>query len=717
MGIKSLIPKAYYPTAPRSGGEGEQIFRMQNMVLLGDDPDVYAEVISPPLDLAESFTATNVATGQLTGTLACTINNRVIVGTGTAFLTELHIGQTVVAKGGAPSISIPLIVDFITDNTHFTATRAPQASSTGCTGVRMRRLFDVGKKRGTLFSGNGVEFDLGTILCVGSGELRLNGAALPGVSLTATRAPQIALLNSGTGNYTVFTLGMTTPTGLTAAETAGPSANPKNMQAAVYSIRAVRARQATNGYNNPSNKAEVTITVAGNFITGTFPAADTTNGQDAWIIYASLFTQSGGINGPWFRYEPNEGVPWVAVGAGAGEIAAAGGTYDIEYNDAELGGNDLLSFDNDAPPDAEFVGVLSGTNVPTIPMWLSCQGPGATSPGPFVVASKSNNIEAAPLGLAVSTSLPDTIIGFTIAQGRIYLLCVNTLQIGQATQTVDSRVPPVAIRPFWKAGFKNPDALIFIDGYLVGFTNHGLARSLADGDEGSEEFAFAVPMDEFFRQLNPGHVKLGLDVQNNAVVVFHCGDSLNASGFWTTRCWMFSLRTGKWIGDIVLTSTTGDMIVSGVANINGQLEFLAGGVQADTSFVTRSYRWNAGSGIAVPWYLAWGFSDDGAENRPLCINAIRPTGLFSGSPTAGVFIVEPAAAVPVTALETGNSGSASGSIPLPTSTNVTQYDRIELNVSNAMQHAVRLDGTWIGTGNKDRVDECVVEAMVEGSRR
>jgi hypothetical protein len=260
------------------------------------------------------------------------------------------------------------------------------------------------------------------------------------------------------------------------------------------------------------------------------------------------------------------------VGPGAGQIPAAGGTYTFEYNDAEISGNDLLTYNNDAPSDAEFIGVIAG-----IPVYVSCQGPGATSPGPFVVAAKRGNTEAAPLGLAVSASPPDTIVGFYIAQGRLYLMCVNTLQIAMDTQTIDPRIPPVVVRPYWRSGFANPDTLIFVNGFLIGMTTHGLARSVAEGDEGSEEFAFAVAVEELLRGVSPGHCLLALDPINNAVCLFYSANARNADGYWTTRVWMYGLRENKWIGDVLLSSATGDMIVSGAATINGQLEFLAGG--------------------------------------------------------------------------------------------------------------------------------------------
>lgn len=679
---------------------------MQNVLLRGDAPELYAEVYGGSLNLNE-----DIPTATLTGTVACTANDLTIVGTGTVFKTELHLGQRLEVYGGAPDVTIPLVVDEIIDDTHFRAARAPYTSTTGATVVQLPRLFEVNKKRGTSLTGNAVEFDLGTILGVGTGTLRLNGAVLPGTSMILARTPKIAILNPSTGNYSVYPLGMATPATLTAADQAGGT---KNMQVGTYSIRAVPARVATLGYNNPSPKAEVPLGTADHMIRGTFPAADTTNGQDAWWIFGTLFTQQGGINGPWYRIETPVN-RLVLVGAGAGQIAAAGGTYDIDYNDAEISGNNLLSFNNDPPPKAEFIGVIGG-----IPTWISCQGPGATSPGPFIAPAKANNIEAAPAAYYTSPSPPDTIVGFYIAQGRLYLLCVNTLQIAIATQTTDPRIPPLVVRPYWKSGFKNPDTLLFVDGSLVGYTNHGLAKSIAGADESVEEFGFAVALEEFLRTVSAGHCLLALDPKNNAVCLFHSGDSLNASGYWTTRVWMYGLRQNKWVGEVLLTSTTGDMIVSGAASVNGQLEFLAGGRQSGGTTVVRTYRFDdPTAGLPVPYYLAWQMSDWGAEDRTKRVGPFfQVVAKQVNGGSAGLYGVEPGETVPVAALEAGNHvTSKSGTITLPAASAVAQEDVIELNVSNLKQFTVRVDGTWPGTGERDRIDEVVIEAAVEGARR
>lgn len=798
MTIRSYVPVEYFPTSPRSGNDGSKVFRMQNMILRGTLSEPYAECYSGSLNLNE-----DIPTANLTGTVTTTLTSMNVVGVGTRFKTELHIGQFLEIYGGAPEVRIPVVVDEIVDNLLFRACRYPHAALSAATAVRLPRMVEMNKRRATMLWGNAVETDLGTILGVGDGVLRRNGVVLPGISMDlgaaphGPRTPRIAILEAfNATNYVVFPLGMATPAAPTAAAVAGTG---KNMPAGVYSVRIVPARLATRGYNNPSVKAEVTLT-AGQRIAITFPSAVVNaaiDGQDAWMIFVTQITPVQGISGPWYRYELPEIM--VPIGAGPGQIPIAGGVYNVEYNDAEISGNELLQFNNDQPPKAEFIAFMAG-----IPVWVSCQGPGyslavtaatnanpvvittaaphllaagdqvsinggslgwgaisglwtvtatslsattfsipvnstgfgalsgtilvgiaAYSPGPFIAPGKPRNIEAAPAQLYVSASPPDTIVGYVIGvDGRLYIMGANTLQVAIATQAQDYRISPFVIRPFWKVGFKNPETLLFVGNVLVGMTTHGLARSVTDGTEGSEEFGFAVAIEELIRGLNPGHFLIKLDPQNNAVVLFHSGHSINAEGWWTTRAWMYGLRENKWIGDVLLTSTTGDMIVSSAATVNGKLEFLAGGRQSGGTTVVRTYRWDTpqvpGVGLAVPWYLAWQFSDYGVEDRTKVVKGVHfigsITGLTFSDHGLSIHGAQPGEILDIPALETDPIGKSGIIIPYPLAF-VGQGEITELDVDNLSQLTVRACGNWDGIGDRDRVDEIVLEVQIRGTKR
>jgi hypothetical protein len=686
--VTTFRANRYVPTAARAG-DSNTLFRLQNMFVRGGGNDAYLEVTNGPENLSES-----IAVSVLTGTLAITSGSKTVTGTGTAFLTELHLGQRVIFHDNTTPTSYLLVVDEITDNTHFIAAKAPAGSASGKTAYRMPRLFELNKKRGTLIWGKAIEFDKGTILAVGDGTLRRNGSVLPGSSLSlTTRKPKLAIYDSATGNFSIYALGMTTPVAPTITSVTGGT---KGMKAGDYGIVIAPAKVATGGYNNGTIPVVGTL-VAGQRFEVTPGAFDTAHGNDAWNVFGTLYN-NGNIpptNGPWFFVQQIT----------SADISA--GVFHVEWLDAELTGQaELLSFDNDAPQDAEFVATLSG-----VPVYISCQGPGSTSPGPVIISAKPNNPEAAPLEQAVPLSPPETIVGCVSALGRLYLMTPNTLQIAQSIPTA----PYVLTRPFWKTGFKNPDALIFINGTLYGFPLSGPTRSIADGDEGSEETRFAADVEEITRDWIPAHVLVAHDPKNNAVCFFHIGDSVNSNGYLTTRCLVYGLKQNAWIADLVLDAVTTDYIVCGAASINGNLELLLGGRNIFGTVTCSTYRFDTGSGASVAWYAAWAFTDSGEESRDKVIKNPRVTGKLTSS-SIGIHGAGASESIPVTTLEAGNSGSLTGAVALTNTSSVSLSQRVPLKARAAIW-TTRIDGTWAGGNVKDRVDEIVVDVDVIGARR
>lgn len=622
----------YVPTLARTGNLDNVIFRKQNLITRGRGASTYEESFSGMGDLSESIDPT-----ALTGTIAVTANSTAIVGTTTAFLTELRLGQFVIIIKG--SVSWLLVIKEIISNTSATVWKAPTASDSGFTGYRGPVLFAINNKRGSSLGGNALKLDRGSYLSAGMGVFRVNGSALQGSSLTMTVAPQISLFNPSTGNYTNFTLGMNTSVAPALAAvtsisiSAGTNASPtvlttatahglitgqritisgatgswtpingefpvtvtgtsafsiavnatgfgaftgtvifggvKGMQAGNYSLVVTPARKETLGYNNPSERADVTI-ATGDMIQITFPAMDTARGQNAWIDWDTTFADTLGadlnyLNGPWHRRAMTTDE----------QVSTSGGVRLIEFLDAEIENNELVAFNNDAPTPAYFVELLNA-----VPVYISCQGPGnasntsPTAPGPFIVPAKPNNIEAAPLELAYSSSPPETIIGAVAALGRLYLLTFLSLQIAQGTA---SDIVPILIRPFWKDGFANPYQLVFVNGNLYGFPVAGPSRSVGDGDQIEAERDWAEDVAEIVLTWNCGQVLVGYDPYNDAVIYFHSADRLNSSGFWTTRWLMFGISQNSWIGDGELTSATADQIVTGLATVGDRLELLIGG--------------------------------------------------------------------------------------------------------------------------------------------
>lgn len=553
----------YKPTNPRTGDDDGTIFRKNNLMTLGRNGRYYERVYSGEGDLGE-----DLAMVALTGTLTLTENSEIVIGSGTLFLTECHLGQRILAIPADGSASYPVVPRQIISDTEMKIWWNPTATVSSLTGWQMPRLFTMNQKRGAVLWGNAIELDKGSLLSVGSGTLFLNGLTLPGSSLVMTREPQISIFDPVTGNYANFTLGMDTPVPPTLAAVGG---GVKDMQAGNYSIVIAPARKETVGFNNPSLRADVTL-ATGDKVEITFPAMDIANGQNAWNIYVTTFAFSLGsdlnyLNGPWFFHSQ----------VTTADVPAAGGAWEIEWYDAEVEGQELASFDNDPPSQAELIELLNFT-----PVWISCRGKGFTrgattvidpSPGPFIEPAKQRNIEAAPARIQFASSPPEVIIGATSGEGRIYLLTPDHLQIAQATP--DPSVP-VLIRPFWKGGFATIEQLVVLEGGdLYGHTMRGPMRQI--GSRLEEPNVWAADVEEIMRDWLPGHVLLGYNPLRNFILFYHIFDHLNDAGYWTTRVLGFSLSHNFWAFDRLMTSDTQDQIVSGLTTVGNNLELLVGG--------------------------------------------------------------------------------------------------------------------------------------------
>lgn len=689
---RRITAGAYKPSAPRTGSEDAGAFRMDSLVVRGGEGRKYWEAYSGEGDLNEPLTMV-----ALTGTLSITAGSTTVAGVGTLFNAQCHLGQTIIGIKGSKSYLLK--PRRIINDTSMVVWGAPADTDTLLAGWRMHRLFAINDQRGTALWGNALKLDLGSYIGAGEGVFRVNGAALS-ASWTLARLPSLSLFNPSAGTYTNFPLGMPTSAAPALAAVGGGT---KGMQAGSYSLVITPARKQTGGYNNPSLRADVTI-AAGDRIQITFPAMNTASGQNSWKVWVTTFADSLGadlnyLNGPWHYY----------IDVDDTMVSSAGGTFNIEYLDAEVEGNELVSFNNDAPTDAEFVAMLNNA-----PVWISCQGqgnattPSQTSPGPFIVPAKPNNIEAAPLELAFSTSPPETILGVMSMEGRLYLSTVNYLQIAQSTP--DESIP-ILIRPFWYDGFTGPDQLVGVNGHLYGYPVAGPSRSVGDGDVIEAEREWAADVSEITDTWNPGHVLVGYDPYRDMVVFIHSADHLNTAGFWTSRMLGFGISQNEWVFDRVITSSDNDCIVSGVATVGDRMELLLGGRISDV----RTKRLNAGTGSA--WYVCAQLSDDGNETRSTVIKAAKVTGKLT-SASAKIYGFDVGVPVSVSDLENGTN-SATGAISLTTTTQVVQSERKQVNVPNCALSTARIEGTYsVAAGViADRIDEIVLERAVQGVRR
>lgn len=803
MTVKVLIPNRFVPTASRSGNGRNTIFRAVNGFIRGKGGNTYFECYGGSLDLNEEISA-----DAITGTISFSPASKTISGVGTSFVNELHLGQKLITILGEL-----IVVSSITDADTFIADELPLSTGSGVAAHRMPVLYEIDNARGTSLSGNVLQFDMGTLLGVGSGTFRRNGAAISS-SLTLSKQAKIAIYDAATNTYLIQTLGFqSAPIGVTAAASTAPVAKTftdadvntgtdrvtitthgfnngqkallsnaggalpvtspvgeladnvfiiridantvqfgqtladtvgtpvpiniasaagggthtvtpisKVMPAGDRSIRVAKAstKLGTPSYGNPTEKIKVTLT-AGQGIAITFPAMDSnsdpTDPHDAYRIYGSRFGGStttataAADSGAWY---------YVRTVTAAELGGTAGGTYYLEYLDAEIDGNArLITFDNDYPRRAEFVGTVAG-----YPVLISCQGKGTAdfpdgdAPGSSLVPFKPANIAAAPLVLdnqsrnEVPLSPPETIIGFYMATGRLYLLTANTLQIAVFTADTDF---PVATRPFWKSGFKNPYALCFANDRLYGFTNAPI-RSPEDGTDSNVDRDFAAEVKELTYDWNAARAHVVHDPLNECVCYVYSAAYKNDAGYWVSLIVPMSLdNNDAWQSKFIISSDDRDMIISGVATVNGHFEFLAGGRDGAGGIEVRTYRFDGGGGESVPWSIAWEFSDDQSENRPKKIKYPRPTGKFTNT-TVGIHGTHPGEAVDVALLEAGNAGSKSGAIAVPNSTDITVYDRLDVAVAGLTTYTIQYSGVWSGAGVKDRLDESSHEVIIQGGR-
>lgn len=558
---------AFFPSAASTGNENPNtVLRGKNVLLRGSEGSFYFETYGGHKNLNEPTPAV-----QMTGTISYTTGNPLISGTGTQFKSELRFGMKVQA-----GTQLFVVEDIISDE-EMTVQRVPDATQSDQTAYKLPHLFEMNNQRGTLVWGNAIKFDRGNIIAVGEGQLRVNGQPLEGESLHADRTLKIAIYNPNTDEYSVSPMGLSPPqaSGCSITVVAGGT---RDMTQGKYSFRYAWANSETGyGFSNPSgvikldasnDAIEITATMQRFRLDFTGALAAKPSNADAIIIYRSLYsdptqneTQYG--EGSWF----------VAKTVKVADLEAGDVAY-VDVLDGELGTE--VSFDNDLPPDADWVSVLAGD-----PILISCYGDKVAggddrgaSPGPFVVPSRRDNREGFPAQTATVLSPPDTIIGFLPSIGRLFLMTRTGLPFAASTGQTEF---PVETRAFWQTGFRSPYGLVFINDTLYAFTHKGPTRSIATGDAGSEQFAFAGAVEEVTREWHAGYVHAVHDPQNEMIVFIYSASHKNDDGWWVSLGLPYYLRYGVFGPLIEISKPDRDMIVSGAATINGKLQFIAGG--------------------------------------------------------------------------------------------------------------------------------------------
>lgn len=355
--------RGYVPSNKFAGSTSDTIFAGLNMISKGLGEFKYYEQWTG-YGLFAAAGSNPVASGTVT--IAAGLNT--VTGSATKFRSEIIQGQPLAIAG---RVYVPMRID---SDTSMWVTPPLHTAGSGHLVGFLQQIQELDTDIASFVRGGIIKLPQGHMLGVGRGIVRRNGNFVPGLGWTLSDQVQIAVYNSGLDDFTIYRLGMRTPVLTTVAPVAGGGTK---LAAGNYSLRIVPAKFATKGFNNPSNPVAVAV-VAGDLIRVTFPAMDTANGQDMWRVYGTLSTSSGtAIQGPWYfiRELTTTHVP------------PAGGTFDLEWADGEISGNDLVEFDNDAPPAALFIASLDG-----LPVLISCNGKGRPLTGTAATMAGSGAI-------------------------------------------------------------------------------------------------------------------------------------------------------------------------------------------------------------------------------------------------------------------------------------------------------------------------------------
>ena len=705
----TLLPARYAPSASLSGSEPLFTFRGENVFLKGAEGYLKIKNFHGNKDLSEDY---DISGETLTGTLAWNDGSEEVTGTGTAFLTELHTGQFIIAGTEV------FCVRRVESDTVFYAERAASTTDAGETARFLPVLFEIDKTRGVLRRGNAVKIDKGDILLVGDGTFYRNGTS---TTFTATNTVKRLEYASG-GTYSEKPFGFSaTPPLPTVTVGAGGT---KGMMAGKYSFMISYWNSVTLGFSNPSdvlktdNAAAVITIAAGGKFTFDFTASlvGKPDNADGFIIWQSL--SGGGVTATNDSYYANG--PWQLAAKVKISDLAAGDTYVHEALDAELGM--VATGDNDAPPECEFLAEFSNTVFAISALGKKTGGnPLGTNPGNYALCAKASNKEAFPYGWAVSVG--DEINGFAAGIGRLFCLTEKGIPFITATgRTEIARLVPTLIdfpftsRPFWTKGGINPYQICIIQGDVFLVSGGRVLMSPRNSSEDSNPFNIGLGIQDLLDGIPGGHFFLRNDPKNQQLLVIASAVEKNDAGYWISKIFPLDLESNQWQPTVKLSSDTRDMIVSGADVVNDRLEFLAGGRVSGGAFEVKTYRYDEADGATeVPYFFAIQPTDNNQETRAKRIKSVRVTGRVT-NPVVQIHGARFGGNISIDDIEAGTN-SISGDILLESATGISRAIKKNVVVKDLEIWSLRFSGEWSGTGDVDEIEEIVVEIEAHGGRR
>lgn len=718
----------YNPAAAIDGEQSNSVYAGLNMVLITDGERAHLEQWT-----GYGLFAASGANTLATGTASLLLNADVVTGAGTRFFTDLTPGQSIAINGRVFTVfridSDTSMV--VSPKAHNTIAAQPIAL--------LQQIQALDTRIATHIRGSIIRLPKGHLLGAGRGFVRTNGNALPGPGWILTDQPQVAVLDPVTGNYTPYRLGMVTPAVPTATPVVG--GGTKGMPAATYSVRIVPYRFATDGYNNPSDPVSFTLATLGDRVDVTFPAMDTANGQDGWRIYGTKSTSTtNAMGGPWYLIRTLTSTE-VAPAGGTFRLEWADGelTVLLEFDNdppppaaymAALGGlpvavgcrgqgHLLTGTATTAGPGSNVITgagtlfttelalnrfVWLGTNIYRIltitsatSMTVTPTPAGAAAglairtaedaPGPVLHPAKvsilSGGINAdaySPLA-AVAIDPPDPILGHYVTRERIYCLTANSLAFAERnTDPATSNTNPLVTRPHWNLGFRNPRAIVAVNGYLYAFTTAGATRSAEFGDEVQTEHTFAAKVAPDMALWDPGKVTVAYSAEFESVCFMHADDGTRPGG--TARygtMLMYMLRLQEWSTPLRMEdlADVDPTYATSTATIQGQMYFAS----PTNLGVTNIYQLAIPNGEVGETFIAPNFSDAGADEYDKNLRYFKMTaGRTSAAPVVVDFYGTVAGgAAPVANLVAGSSSLGQKSLTVNTPVVITLMDKLYIN--------------------------------------
>lgn len=472
-----------------------------------------------------------------------------------------------------------LVVELI-DATHARVLPRPDDTGTGFSVRRVPTLHALNTKRGSLYAGNPVKVRGEAIFAAGRGPLKVAGAAIS-AALTASTTPQVAYPIAG-GTYDVRNVGFTKPASLPSLS-AVPGGT-KNMPTEAFSIKLTKKRLGFEGYGPASEAIEGATLTAGQRYELTLPAFSTSEGQTAWLIWATKSRRGESVRGPWYLL---------------GEYTTVGSAIQIEWRDKEL--TDELVDNNDTPPPCLYCLTFNDL-VLMCSFGDNAEATGYKAGGPGVAVSKPFNVEGYPAEAHAWVTPAEDITLAKAGSTYCFFGTSNSLSYGSLAR---SDISPLVIRPFWHTGTSHNYSGVMAGDVFYVLTGDMLIRTATGQDV---QYDFSAGVKSILSSIANERAFVGYDAKNGFIVIFASNYRVGTGGYYQTMALSYNMKTGTWNTPCYLGTGSGaDFTVTGCCSINDALYFAtsAGDV----------YQWDrASDGLGeLSGFIATPFNDGGAS--------------------------------------------------------------------------------------------------------